>query len=375
MRIEEIQERLKAIDSEIEGAEGEALTAFEAEVESLTTERNQILAEIETRKQLRKNIADGTVGAIIEDVKENEKMNERTFTPDSVEYREAYLLNLQGRALNEAQRAAVSASNAIPTQTMNKVVGYIEKSPILNLIDLTYIPSNVTYPVESASADANWVAMATAATDSADALSAVSLGAYKLIKTVEITADVGAMAIDAFETWLAESLGGKVRKALDAAVFNGTGTNQATGILTTVSATGTFTKAKATYADLVNIIGSLGSDAAQNATFAMPRKLFFTDVIGIEDSTKHPVVHMDVESPAKYNILGYKVVLDDNVPADTILFGDFKKYKMNIAKAPVIESDGSVAFRTGSVVYRAMALADGKLALANAFVRYGRAAS
>lgn len=375
MRIEEIQERLKAIDSEIEGAEGEALTALEAEVESLTTERNQILAEIETRKQLRKNIADGTVGAIIEDVKENEKMNERTFTPDSVEYREAYLLNLQGRALNEAQRAAVSASNAIPTQTMNKVVGYIEKSPILNLIDLTYIPSNVTYPVESASADANWVAMATAATDSADALTAISLGAYKLVKTVEITADVGAMAIDAFENWLAESLGGKVRKALDAAVFNGTGTNQATGILTTVSATGTFTKAKATYADLVNIIGSLGSDAAQNATFAMPRKLFFTDVIGIEDSTKHPVVHMDVESPAKYNILGYKVVLDDNVPADTILFGDFKKYKMNIAKAPVIESDGSVAFRTGSVVYRAMALADGKLALANAFVRYGRAAS
>lgn len=375
MRIEEIQERLKAIDSEIEGAEGEALTALEAEVESLTTERNQILAEIETRKQLRKNIADGTVGAIIEDVKENEKMNERTFTPDSVEYREAYLLNLQGRALNEEQRAAVSASNAIPTQTMNKVVGYIEKSPILNLIDLTYIPSNVTYPVESASADANWVAMATAATDSADALSAISLGAYKLIKTVEITADVGAMAIDAFENWLAESLGGKVRKALDAAVFNGTGTNQATGILTTVSATGTFTKAKATYADLVNIIGSLGSDAAQNATFAMPRKLFFTDVIGIEDSTKHPVVHMDVESPAKYNILGYKVVLDDNVPADTILFGDFKKYKMNIAKAPVIESDGSVAFRTGSVVYRAMALADGKLALANAFVRYGRATS
>lgn len=375
MRIEEIQERLKAIDSEIEGAEGEALTALEAEVESLTTERNQILAEIETRKQLRKNIADGTVGAIIEDVKENEKMNERTFTPDSVEYREAYLLNLQGRALNEEQRAAVSASNAIPTQTMNKVVGYIEKSPILNLIDLTYIPSNVTYPVESASADANWVAMATAATDSADALSAISLGAYKLIKTVEITADVGAMAIDAFENWLAESLGGKVRKALDAAVFNGSGTNQATGILTTVSATGTFTKAKATYADLVNIIGSLGSDAAQNATFAMPRKLFFTDVIGIEDSTKHPVVHMDVESPAKYNILGYKVVLDDNVPADTILFGDFKKYKMNIAKAPVIESDGSVAFRTGSVVYRAMALADGKLALADAFVRYGRASS
>jgi hypothetical protein len=34
-----------------------------------------------------------------------------------------------------------------------------------------------------------------------------------------------------------------------------------------------------------------------------------------------------------------------------------------------------VAFRTGSRVYRALALADGKLAMANAFVRYDRASS
>ena len=107
----------------------------------------------------------------------------------------------------------------------------------------------------------------------------------------------------------------------------------------------------------------------------MPRKLFFTDVIGIEDQAGQPVVHADVESPAKYNILGYKVVLDDNIPADTILFGDFKAYKMNIAKAPNIKSDDSVAFRSGSRVYRALALADGKLAMSSAFVRYTRATS
>ena len=375
MRIDEINERLAAIQNEIDTATGDALTALETEVSSLTKERNQILAEAQTRQQLRSNIAVGIVtGTIIEHHEEENHMENKTFAVDSAEYREAYLMNLQGRALSAEQRAAVTASAAIPTQTMNSIFRYLEESPILSRIDLTYIPGNVSFPVEGTVADASWVAMGTAATDSADSISSITLGAYKLIKTLEIQADVQAMAIDAFEAWLVARLGEKIQKALDAAVFTGTGTSQAKGIITTIStATGTFTKAKAKYSDIINIIASLPSGPAKNAIFAMPRKLFFTDVLGIEDSTGKPICHVDLESPAKYNILGYQVVLDDNITADNILFGDFKAYKMNIAKAPAIESDDSVAFRTGSRVYRAMALADGKLAMESAFVRYTRA--
>lgn len=375
MRIDEINARLSAIQNEVDAATGEALTALEREVNELTAERQQILDEVQTRQQLRSNIAAGIVtGNIIENNEEENNMENRTFAIDSVEYREAYLMNLQGRELNVEQRAAVNAAAAVPTQTLNKVFGYLENSPILSRIDMTYIPGNVVLPVESAVAAAAWVAMGTAATDSADALASISLGAHKLIKTLEITADIEAMAIDAFENWIVSKLGEKIEVALDAAVFNGTGAGQPTGILTTVAQTGTYTKAKAKYSDLVAIIAALPSGPAKNAVFAMPRKLFFTDVIGIEDQQGQPVVHADVESPAKYNVLGYHVILDDNIPADTILFGDFKAYKMNIAKAPVISSDDSVAFRTGSRVYRAMALADGKLAMADAFVRFGRGA-
>lgn len=376
-RIDEINARLASIGEEIDNAEGEALTELENEVAQLTEERSRIMNDIQARKNLRSAIASGQVPCrVIEPNEEGTNMNNRTFAPDSAEYREAYLMNLQGRELNAEQRAAVSASAAVPTQTMNQIFRYLEDSPILSRIDMTSIPGNVVFPVEGNVAAAGWVAMGTAATDSADTLTSISLGAHKLIKTLEITADVEAMAIDAFESWIVAKLGEKIEAALDAAVFTGTGTGQPTGILTTLSsATGTFTKAKATYADLVKIIGSLPSGPARNAVFAMPRTLFFSDVIGIEDQNGQPVVHTDVESPAKYNILGYHVVLDDNITADNILFGDFKAYKMNIAKAPVISSDDSVAFRTGSRVYRAMALADGKLAMASAFVRYTRASS
>ena len=376
MRIDDINTRLAAIQGEIDSASGEALTALEQEVEQLTAERQQIQNEAQTRQQLRANIAAGLVtGEIIENQEEN-TMENRTYTIGSAEYREAYLLHLQGKELNAEQRAAVSANAAVPTQTINQVFGYINESPILSRIDMTHIPGNVVLPVENAVAAAAWVAMGAAATDSADGITSISLAAHKLIKTVEITADIEAMAIDAFESWLVAKLGEQIEAALDNAVFNGTGSGQPTGICTTIAtATGTYTKAKATYADLVKIIGSLASGPAKNATFAMTRKLFFSDVLGIEDKNGQPVCHADVESPAKYNILGYHVILDDNIPENDILFGDFKAYKMNIAKAPVISSDGSVAFRTGSVVYRAMALADGKLAEAKAFVRYTRASS
>ena len=377
MRIDEINTRLAAIQNELETAAGDQLTALEQEVTDLLAERQQIQNEVQTRQQMRSKVAAGLVGTTIETHNEEENnMENRNFTIDSAEYREAYLLHLQGRELNAEQRAAVNGTAAIPTETLNKIFRYMEDSPILSLIDMTYIPGNVVLPVESAAAEASWVAMATAATDSADAVTSISLGAHKLIKTLEINADVEAMSISAFETWLVEKLGEKMEKALDNAVFNGTGSNQPTGILKTIAtATGTFTKAKAKYSDLINIMAALSSGPAKHAVFAMPRKLFFTDVIGIEDQAGQPVVHADAESPAKYNILGYRVVLDDNIPADNILFGDFKAYKMNIAKAPTISSDDSVGFRTGTRVYRGMALADGKLALADAFVRYTRATS
>ena len=58
-----------------------------------------------------------------------------------------------------------------------------------------------------------------------------------------------------------------------------------------------------------------------------------------------------------------------------IYFGDLKEaYKFNFAKAPTVDRDESVAFRTGSTVYRAMALADGK-PTGVGIVRYTQAAS
>ena len=72
----------------------------------------------------------------------------------------------------------------------------------------------------------------------------------------------------------------------------------------------------------------------------------------------------------------YPVILEDSFPKDNLVFGDLKEgYKFNFAMAPEVRSDESVGFRTGSTVYRVMALADGKPADKNALTLFTRDAS
>ena len=360
MRIDEINTRLAEIrDMNTDGFTAEQMTALEQETDDLLAERQTILNNVQTRQQLRDRIAAGLTGTIIENHEEDNNMENRTFAIDSAEYREAYLLNLQGHELNAEQRAAVTATGAIPTQTMNQIVGRLELHPIINAVDVTYIPGNVSWPVEKTVNAANWVAMGTAATDSADAVDAITLGAFKLIKTVEITADVAAMAVDAFESWLVNRLANKIQRAVAAGIIAGTGSSQATGLVKR-TADGTYTKTGITYSDVMAIIAKLPTEYAPGASFVMSRASFYGNVLNIQDTSKHPIVVADVQSPAKFNVLGYPVILEDEAGTD-IYFGDLKEaYKFNFAQAPTVKRDESVGFRTGSTCYRAMALCDGK---------------
>ena len=372
MTMQDVKARLSAIESEIEAAnEVEAVNTLAEEKRNLL-DRKAELKDLAERKADAKAIESREITG--NKIEENTKMEEkRTFAIDSVEYRDAFLKKLQGKELDVEERDAVTATAAIPTITMNKIIGILERSPLVAAVDVTYIPGNVTYPVESSVGDASWVAMGSASTDSADSLTSISLAAYKLIKTVEITANVAAMAIDAFESWLVERLGNKIAKAVDAGILNGGGSTsgQCLGITKTkATQDGTYTQTKIKWSDITKIIGTLKTEYLPNASFVMNRNLFFNKILGLENSQGNPIVVIDPQAPAKYNLLGYPVIIDDNSTTGDILFGDLKAYKFNFAKAPEVTSDDSVAFRTGSRVYRAMALADGKLADANAIVRF-----
>ena len=374
---EERDEEEPAEDEQVEDVPSETdelpddLDQLEELIDEIEGRKATIKAHAEKRSALISRIAQGNKGRKVRTF-EDKKEEPRMYTVESKEYRAAFMKKLQGKPLDAEERAAVTATAAIPTETMNQIVHKLELNPLLAAVDMTHIPGYVTYPAEDTVNEASWVAMNTASTDSADVLAAVTLGAYKLIKTVEISADVEAMSIDAFETWLVDRLANKLEKAIDAGILNGGGSTsgECLGIKTSKSTQDyKYTKAAMTWKDLTAIMGKLPGQYHANASFVMPPALFFGEVLGMTDSTGNRVVVMDPQGERKFNVLGFPCIVDGNAATDEVYFGDLKAYKFNFAQDIEVRSSEEAEFRKGSKVWRGMCLADGKLADTNAIVR------
>ena len=90
MTMDEIQERMKAINEELKGeCDIDALTA---EFDALEARAAVIKETAEKRSALIQRIASGDEGSVVERHEEKEKiMEERKMTPETVEYRDAYM--------------------------------------------------------------------------------------------------------------------------------------------------------------------------------------------------------------------------------------------------------------------------------------------
>ena len=376
MKFDEMNvEQLEARQAELKAMPIDDSVATE-DLEARAQELEAIKAELKAREEraaaeeaLRQQVAGGMDPVIKEFKMEEKKMN---FEVSSPEYREAYLKNLQGKELTAEERDAVTAAGAvIPTQTMNEIIHKLERNPLIAAVDVTNIPGYVKFPYESTCNEASWIPMSTASTDSADAIGYFTLGAYKLIKTVEIDADVEAMSIDAFEAYLVSRLVNKIEKAVDAGILTGGGSTsgECLGILETVTTGPNFKRSGITWKELCGAMGKLKGEYHANASFVFNPEMFFSKVLGMTDSQGNRVVVLDPQGAVRYNVLGYPAIIDGNITSEDFLFGDLKAYKFNFAKAVEVKKSGEAEFRKGSQVYRAMTLADGRLGDNNAIVR------
>jgi HK97 family phage major capsid protein len=117
-------------------------------------------------------------------------------------------------------------------------------------------------------------------------------------------------------------------------------------------------------------MASLPSGYHRNAVWVMSAATFYGTIVPLAADSNGVLVMNGIEQ----RFLGHKVVLDENASAK-IVFGDFKDgYGFNFGSDISVEADKSVAFRAGSTVYRAMALADGAVVQGEAFVVVTKAA-
>ena len=337
-RIDEINARLAAIDGEIDAAEGEALTNLENEVAQLTAERTQITNEIQARQQLRASIAAGRVtGQIIEHTEEENPMEERTFTLESEEYRNAFLHHLRGEDMSDIERRAftfltTNTTAPLPTVMQNRIIDLIgEAHPIVADVYTMHSNSAITIPVaKSIEADAGATAEAAASNELQITFDDVNLSGEDYTANVKLSYRMQRMAIPAFEDYLVA----KISERLGAVL--------ATGIVANIKAQMAAAN-KVTGIDYAGICAGFGELKRVGTVMVYgTRKGVYNKLVGMVDSNKRPIFQQPITASAAGAILGATIKFEDAIGDTELLIGDPKKYLQNVVAPVIIESDKDI---------------------------------
>lgn len=362
MRIEEINARLAAIEGEIETASGEALSALEREVAELTAERTQLMAEVQTRQQLRNDIAAGRVtGTIIENHEEENTMEERNFTLASEEYRSAFLKNMRGEEMTDVERRAftfltTNTSQPLPTVMQNRIIDLIgEAHPIVADVYRMDSGSAISIPVaKSIAADAGKTDEGAAAHELEVKFENIDLSGDDYTANVEMSYKMAAMAIPAFEDYIVSQIAARLGAVL------------AAGIVANIKAGMAEANKVATGVNYANICAGFGELKRVGTVVVYgTRKGVYNKLVAMVDQNKRPIFQQPITASAAGAILGATIKFEDAVGDTELLIGDPKKYLQNVVAPVVIESDKDL--RNHKYIYSGYTCQEGTLTDDKAF--------
>ena len=323
------QEEIAETPEEIIETEERSVETAEAVTDETETEDRKAEQFAEYRA-LQQMVSNGEVGTVVETHREEMKMEERKYTPETPEYRDAFYAVIGDYATAE-QRAIVVDSTApgdgdaiaIPKTLDTKIWDNIHTAhPIL--ADIATVRSGVAMEVTKHTAIAVRTSkkLDSAATpaEEANTFVKVVLYGYDYEKYVELTYAEAKMSAGALEDYLAEEIAAELGEALAKDVFAQVLTDAGTGQKVTTTSD-MFDDVKAALA--------LATGASAPTIYA-PASAYF-EIVGA------------IKQGSPFNIgatLGCTVKLDNAATKVTIL--DPKKFVLNMVQDVMIESDKDV---------------------------------
>jgi HK97 family phage major capsid protein len=327
---------------------------------------------------------------------ENAVLNAAQTTADThaaPEYHSAFYKKLLGKELTDTEARAFDTAKAekrsdsfntlsnsaavIPTQTLNEIVKQARNTNgLYNEVRLFHVPSNLSVPVGTPTDAASWHTEGAAVDRTKVTTTAVTFTGLELIKVLSMSAAARRMEIAAFESYMTQELRSAIADAIGVAIVSGTGTGQPTGILSGITWTKTNSlSVTALSADkLLEAVAMLPAGYAGGAKFAMSTATLFGQVYPLKDG-EGKYLFTDPTAGGVHRLFGFEIVIDDNIPAGTVLFGNFRYYGVNIPEGIAVEVSRESGFTSGLIDFRALCIADGKPIVPGAFVKIEVAAA
>ncbi|EIS6274674.1 phage major capsid protein [Staphylococcus pseudintermedius] len=389
--LEDIETRAGEIRGTIENDPEADVTKLNIEIEGLNQAKENIKEK--EQEQVENRSYNPITGQQFK--QNNEIQNNNVFGTE--EYRSAFFKKMLGQELSDVEQRSfnhamdiqksehradefTSSSNAsavIPEQTLNEVIRRARtQGGLLANVRSFNMPTKIRIPISTPQERAEWHTEGAKVEADKVVTTAVSFEANEIIKIFSISVKAKTMSISAFESYLVEELTNCVVEAIEYALINGTGNNQGQGILTGITWNDENSlELTGKYTDFTKALGMLKRGYAQNAKFAMSNATLYNTVYGVQDGNKRPIFVQDAQRENVGYIFGKPVIIDDNIEDDTILLGDFNYIGYNLPQGIMLESSRESSFRSGLIDYRAMAVADTRVLVDDAFVKLTSASS
>lgn len=392
--LEQIESRAKEIGTLIDRDPEAKIEKLNIELDGLKEAR----ANIEQRSAARDKVAGWTpITGASRDFAVTDRMPEDVDVFSAPEYRTAFFKNLLGQDMTEIESriytraqevmrlerradaftTTTSGAAVLPTATLDEIVSKARtQGGLLPVCRQFALPSNLSVPVGTPSTKAAWHVEGAPVEAEAVAPRGVSFGAFEIVKIFSLSAAAKRMSIQAFESYIVNELSACVMETIGDAIVNGTGIGQGTGILPGITwdADNSFTFTGAPeYTDFTGMLAMLKRGYSAGAKFAMNNATLYNLVYGLVDGQGRPLFINDAKTEGIGYILGRPIVVDDNIPDDVLLAGDFNYYGVNIPEGILIEVSRESSFKSGRIDYRSLAIADCKPLVPEAFVKLSRA--
>lgn len=349
MNLEQINIRLAAIQTELETATGEQLTALEAEVETLTAERTRIQNEVQTRQQLRANIAAGLVtGTTIEHHEEETHMENRE-QQELRSFADFIRGNVTQMRAGEQNFNLSNNGALLPTSIASRIIEAVrDMCPILAGADVYHVSGTLKIPVYGKANSTHDITVGygadfTELTADAGAFTSVDLtgylvGALSLVgRSLLNNADIDLVSFVVRK--MAESISVFVEHELLAGT--GATNSHCTGALSTTNTMIAGSTSAITADILIDLQAKVKQAFQKNAVWTMHPNTWSV-IKKLKDKNDRYLVQDDITGEFPFRLLGKPVYLSDNMPviasaAKAVLYGDYSGLSVNIRENMTVE--------------------------------------
>ena len=305
---------------------------------------------------------------------------------DTVEYRTAFMnficRNVPISAELREATNTVDASAVIPKTIVNEIVKKLESyGNIFAKVRKLNVQGGVSIPILDLKPTAKWIDETTASEDQKlQANSSITFSYFGVECKLAQSLLVNITTLDVFQNEFINLATEAIVKAVEIAIFNGTGTNQPLGIVKDSRVKNIVTLSTVdfgTWEGWHKVKGKI-KKAYRNGCFVMNQSTFDGSIDGMVDKNGQPIARINygIDSEEKYRFMGKEVetVEDDILPAyEDAKTGDVVAVFINLSDYAINTNMDMTATKwvdndTNKIKNKVMMIIDGKLIDTNGVV-------